>query len=163
MLQFKVRSAFSLTPAMVQTLQAKSADQSSASSSQAAPRSVQGAPPSSDPPPAQIPWGEPLTRALPFTAPLDVRLVGKNVVALLQIIPTNLKSSVVELMVQGQIWVKMPDESMSYKTTLHSMSVTLGSRLLFYPLGMDSRSGAPIAVEIRVDRPPLQTASPAGP
>jgi hypothetical protein len=92
-----------------------------------------------------------------------VRLVGKNVVALLQIIPTNLKSSVVELMVQGQIWVKMPDESMSYKTTLHSMSVTLGSRLLFYPLGMDSRSGAPIAVEIRVDRPPLQTASPAGP
>lgn len=163
MLQFRVRSAFSLTPSMVQTLQAKNGEQSSASSAQAAPRTSQAQSAPHDPLPVQIPWGEALTRALPFAAPLDVRLVGKNVVALLQIIPMNLKVSVVELMVQGQIWVKMPDESMSYKTTLNSMNVALGSRLLFYPLGMDSRNGAPIAVEIRVDRPPQQTAPPVIP
>lgn len=163
MLQFRVRSAFSLTPAMLQTLQTRNSDQPSASSAQTAPRTSQSQTVPHDPPQVQVPWGDALTRALPFAAPLDVRLVGRNVVALLQIIPMNLKASVVELMVQGQIWVKMPDESMSYKTTLHSMNVALGSRLLFYPLGMDSRNGAPIAVEIRVDRPPQQTAPPVAP
>lgn len=124
-LYFRIRSAFSLTPEMVRGLQAKS---------------------------AEVNWGEPLAKSLPFAAPLDVRLVGKNVVALIQIVPIALRAEIVDLIVQGQVWVKMPDDSLSYKTTLQSLSLTLGSRLFFYPLGVDAKTGTPIAVEIRVDR-----------
>lgn len=124
-LHFRIRSAFSLTPEMVRGLQAKSAD---------------------------VNWGEPLAKSLPFAAPLEVRLVGKNVVALIQIVPIALHAEIVDLIVQGQVWVKMPDDSLSYKTTLQSLSLTLGSRLFFYPLGVDAKTGTPIAVEIRVDR-----------
>lgn len=126
-LYFRIRSAFSLTPEMVRGLQAKS---------------------------AEVNWGEPLAKSLPFAVPLDVRLVGKNVVALIQIVPIALRAEIVDLIVQGQVWVKMPDDSLSYKTTLQSLSLKLGSRLFFYPLGVDDKTGTPIAVEIRVDREP---------
>lgn len=46
----------------------------------------------------------------------------------------------------------MPDSSLSFKTMVQTLSVALGSRLYFYPLGVDAKTGAPIAVEIRVDR-----------
>ncbi len=103
-----------------------------------------------------IAWGDVLERVVPFAAPLDVRLVGKNVVVLFQILPIALRATIVDLMVQGQVWVKMPDDSVSLKTTVQSLSLPLGSRLYFYPLGVDAKTGAPIAVEIRVDRQPKQ-------
>ncbi len=147
-LLFRVRSAFSLTPAMLHVLQTKSADQGAGSGSGSAPKSAAPSTDSSK----DIAWGETLARSLPFAAPLDVRLVGKNVVALVQIVPIELRASVVDLIVQGQVWVKMPDNSLSFKTTVQSLSLPLGSKLYFYPLGADAKSGAPIAVEIRVDR-----------
>jgi hypothetical protein len=148
MLLFRVRSAFSLTSAMVRVLQAKSADTGTAAENPGGAR----APASSFDASKDIVWGETLARILPFAAPLDVRLVGKNVVALIQIVPIELRTTVVDIIVQGQVWVKMPDDSLSFKTTVQTLSLPLGSRLYFYPLGVDTRMGAPIAVEIRVDR-----------
>ena len=156
-LLFKIRSAFSLTPAMIHGLQTKSADsggtqanipQGAAAAPKASPPSAEGA--------KDIVWGEALERVVPFAAPLDVRLVGKNVVVLFQILPIALRATIVDLIVQGQVWVKMPDDSVSFKTTVQSLSLPLGSRLYFYPLGVDAKTGAPIAVEIRVDRQPKQ-------
>jgi len=57
----------------------------------------------------------------------------------------------VELIVLGQVWVKMPDNSLSFKSTIQTLNVPLGSRFFFYPLGVDPKTGAPIAVEIKVD------------
>ena len=142
-LRFSIRSAFSLTPPMVKAIQAKSGD---AQASGAA-KGAAGGEGSTD-----ISWGEPLLRTLPFSAPLDVSLAGKNVLALIRIVPVELRAAIVELIVQGQVWVKMPDNSLSFKTMVQTLSVALGSRLYFYPLGVDARTGAPIAVEIRVDR-----------
>lgn len=171
-LLFKIRSAFSLTPAMIHGLQTKGADsggtqantpqgtapqgtapqggapQGATAAPKASPPSVEGA--------KDIVWGEALERVVPFAAPLDVRLVGKNVVVLFQILPIALRATIVDLIVQGQVWVKMPDDSVSFKTTVQSLSLPLGSKLYFYPLGVDAKTGAPIAVEIRVDRQPKQ-------
>jgi len=143
-LSFRIRSAFSLTPDMVRTLQIKSPESGAASGSAAAP-AHDGSP--------GISWSETLARSLPFSAPLDVRLVGKNVVALVQIVPIALRAAIIDLMVQGMVWVKMPDDSLSFKTTVQSLSLPLGARLFYYPLGLDTRDGAPIVVEIRVDKP----------
>ncbi|MCE1195893.1 hypothetical protein LWX53_05285 [bacterium] len=144
-LRFIIRSAFSLTPPMVKAIQAKSGDAQ-------APGAAKGAAGGEGTP--EVSWGEPLARTLPFSAPLDVSLAGKNVLALIRIVPVELRAAIVELIVQGQVWVKMPDNSLSFKTMVQTLSVALGSRLYFYPLGVDAKTGAPIAVEIRVDRQP---------
>lgn len=149
-LLFRIRSAFSLTPAMIQVLQTRSPEPGAMSGSASGSRSPA---PASDPSKA-VAWGEALERSLPFAAPLDVRLVGKNVVALIQIVPIELRSAIVDLIIQGQVWVKMPDDSLSFKTAVQVLSLPLGSRFYFYPLGVDTKTGAPIAVEIRVERQP---------
>lgn len=143
-LRFIIRSAFSLTPGMVKAIQAKSGDQQAS----AAAKGAAGGESAS----AEVAWGEPLSRTLPFSAPLDVSLAGKNVLALVRIVPVELHAAMLDLILQGQVWVKMPDSSLSFKTMVQTLSVALGSRLYFYPLGVDAKTGAPIAVEIRVDR-----------
>jgi len=75
------------------------------------------------------------------------------VLALVQIVPVETGSSTIELLVQGQVWVKMPDGSVSVKTSFQSMSIVAGMKLYYYPLGVDLKNGAPIAVEIKIDRP----------
>lgn len=142
-LRFIIRSAFSLTPSMVKAIQAKGGDAQASSAAKGA----AGGDGTLD-----ISWGEPLTRTLPFSAPLDVSLAGKNVLALVRIVPVELHAAILDLILQGQVWVKMPDNSLSFKTMVQTLSVALGSRLYFYPLGVDAKTGAPIAVEIRVDR-----------
>ena len=144
-LRFIIRSAFSLTPSMVKAIQAKSGDAQASGAAKSAVGS-EGS--------TEISWGEPLSRTLPFSAPLDVSLAGKNVLALIRIVPVELHATIVDLILQGQVWVKMPDSSLSFKTMVQTLSVALGSRLYFYPLGVDAKTGAPIAVEIRVDRQP---------
>ncbi len=159
-LSFRIRSAFSLTPDMVRALQTKSPDSGAASDRAAASNSTAAADGAAGARAAAsaregspgISWSETLARSLPFSAPLDVRLVGKNVVALVQIVPIALRAAIIDLMVQGMVWVKMPDDSLSFKTTVQSLSLPLGARLFYYPLGLDTRDGAPIVVEIRVDK-----------
>lgn len=143
-LRFAIRSAFSLTPSMVKAIQTKSGDAQATGAAKGAGGDAA----------LEISWGEPLSRTLPFSAPLDVSLAGKNVLALIRIVPVELHAAILDLIVQGQVWVKMPDNSLSFKTMVQSLSVALGSRLYFYPLGVDAKTGAPIAVEIRVDRQP---------
>ena len=132
---------------MIHSLQTKSSDSSSGQGS-AAPKTSSPATEGTK----EVSWGETLARTVPFAAPLDIRLVGKNVVALIQILPIEMRATLVNLIVQGQVWVKMPDNSLSFNTSVQSMSLPLGSRLYYYPLGVDAKMGAPIAVEIRVDR-----------
>ena len=149
LLIFKIRSAFSLTPAMVGAIQAKafetsvpkeSLSTSRATGSQAIEKS------------AEIPWSEALIRDVPFSIPLDVRIVGKNVISILQIVPVETATAMIELFVQSQVWVKNPDGSVSFSTTFQSINVALSSRIYFYPLGVDPKNGAPIAIEIKVER-----------
>ena len=148
-LLFTVRSAFSLSPAMISSLQPKAHEGPSASASGSA-----RAESSASQKPETISWTEALVRELPYAAPLDLRLVGKNVVALIQIVPMEAKGKAVDLLVQGQIWVQKADGSLAFNTSFQTMSLALGSRLFFYPLGVDPKNGAPIAVEIRVDPAP---------
>ncbi|MCX7027572.1 MAG: hypothetical protein NT061_08845 [Spirochaetes bacterium] len=151
---FRIRSAFSLTPVMVASLQARGSDQGSASAS-AAPNAQKGessAPEKS----VLISWSNALAREVPFSVPLDVRLVGKNVLALVQLTPIEIGDQDINLLVQGQVWVQKPNGMLSFNTSFQSLNIALGSRLYFYPLGVDAKNGAPIAVEIKVDRSPQQ-------
>ena len=149
-LLFRIRSAFSLTPSMVATLQIRGSDSGSTPAgtafgaqkgeSSAAEKSV------------SISWGEALVRQVPFSVPLDVKLVGKNVLALVQLVPIETGGQNINLLVQSQVWVQKPDGTLAFCTSFQSLNIAAGSRIYFYPLGVDSKNGAPIAVEIKVDR-----------
>mgnify|MGYP001415202573 CR=1 FL=1 len=169
-LLFNIRTAFSLSPSMVKQLQGRGEDQGAkqpekpgeeTSKAQAAPSATGAsggaaiAPIAPSAPIAPIAWTEPLARSLPVAAPLDLRLMGKNLIVILQILPIAVRDPIVDLFVHGQIWLTTQDNSISYKTTMESVSIPFGSRIYFYPLGADLKSGAPVAVEIKVDRSSL--------
>lgn len=153
-LLFKIRSAFSLTPPMVASLQNKGSDDEATipSPSTGAPGSSKANSAPADKASA-IKWSEVLVREVPFSVPLDVRLVGKNVLALVQLVPIETGAEEINLLVQGQVWVQKADGTLSFKSSFQSLNLALGSRIYFYPLGVDGKNGAPIAVEIKVDRP----------
>lgn len=148
-LVFQIRPAFSLTSAMVHALQAGTSEGNGGLSGLSAQKSASA--PASDSS-KEVPWGERLVRNVPFGTPLDVRIVGQNVVTLIQIVPIAMDANSVDLMVQGQVWVKRSDDSLSFKTTIQTLSLPFGARLYYYPLGFDAKAGAPIAVEIRVEQ-----------
>ena len=133
----QIRSAFSVSPAMVRAIQAGIKDDLSRSAPD---------------PLGMVPWNEPFTRSVPLAVPLDVQLTGSNVVVHIQILPTVLGEQSVELIVQGQMWTKATENSLSFNTTMQNITVGWGSRFFYYPLGMDPRTGAPIVMEIRVDK-----------
>ncbi len=133
----QIRSAFSLSPVMVKAIQAGIRDDLSR--------------PNLDPLNI-VPWNEPFTRSVPLAVPLDVQLTGSNVVVHIQILPTVLGEQSVELIIQGQMWAKASENSLSLNTTIQTINVGWGSRFFYYPLGMDPRTGAPIVMEIRVDK-----------
>lgn len=144
-ISFAIRSAFGLNPSMVRLLQSRTAE----APGQAAAPSPQGSASSGV---SGISWSDPLVRTVPLSVPVDVRLTGKNIVAQVQIMPLERQGDVVNLVIQGQVWVQMPDGSISFKSTLQTLSLPFGSRFYFYPLGASEKSGAPIAVEVRLDK-----------
>lgn len=137
----QIRSAFSLSPVMVKAIQAVIKEDLSRPNADSL---------------DLVPWNEPFIRVVPLAVPLDVQLTGSNVVVHIQILPTILGAQSAELIIQGQIWAKVSDNTLSFNTTLQTISVGWGSRFFFYPLGMDAKTGAPIVMEIRLDRQKAQ-------
>lgn len=84
--------------------------------------------------------------------PVGVKLVGSNVVILVQITPFEDGKGGLVLVSQGQVWVRRGEGDLSYRTTLDSVSVRYGEPVLFFPLGRDPGGKAPIRIEISVDR-----------
>lgn len=97
-------------------------------------------------------WSPLLIKTAPPGAPVEVRLVGPNLIALVQVVPFERSDALLDLVVQGQVWLKMPDGSVAYQSTLKTLILEAGGTLFFYPLGVDARGAAPVAVEIVVIR-----------
>ena len=162
-LVFKVRIAFSLDAQMVQTMQSKTiAAQGgnlasspnpsdlqperliSPATTQQAPKSSAG---SKDPS-----WGDALVRNVPPETAFEVRLVGQTLIILLQIIPINTTKTGTGLVLQSQVWYQAPGAPLSFKTSVQNLSILYGNIFYFYPLGADIKTGAPLAMEIEVDK-----------
>jgi len=83
---------------------------------------------------------------------VNVRLVGDNIVVQANITPYNKGKNKIFLVAQGQVWLSSPDqEGIKYLSTLQSLPVTPGEKVIFYPLGV-SREPAktPFTIEIEI-------------
>ncbi len=97
-------------------------------------------------------WGvEQIKYASPGT-PIQVKLIGANIVSLIQLIPFENGPNSLDVVASGQVWVMMPDGGIKYRTTVSTLSVTLAERMFFFPLGYGPDGSAPLVVEIIVDR-----------
>ncbi|GEM_PF-679276 len=68
---------------------------------------------------------------------IGVRLVGSNVVVVAQFTPYIQTKDSLILVAQGQVWISTPlQEEIKYLTTLKSIPVSLGEKVLFFPLGV---------------------------
>lgn len=65
-----------------------------------------------------------------------VRIEGGNVLVVASLTPYEHRRGSVLMVIQGQIWITTsPDEPGKYLSTLKSVPVSLGEKLIFYPLG----------------------------
>ncbi len=55
------------------------------------------------------------------------------------------------LVAQSQVWFK-EGESLSYRTSINTVTVSYGEKLLFYPLGVADGGLAPVRIELSVSR-----------
>jgi hypothetical protein len=69
-----------------------------------------------------------------------VRIEGANVLVVASLTPYEYKRGSVLVVVQGQIWITTsPDRPGKYLSTLKSVPVSLGEKLIFYPLGRSTK------------------------
>jgi hypothetical protein len=72
---------------------------------------------------------------------VGIRLVGANVVVTIQFTPYLRNDGNNILVAQGQIWVDVPNQGMSYQTTMQTIPIAFGEQVYFLPLGSSSSNG----------------------
>jgi hypothetical protein len=79
-------------------------------------------------------WNETHHRIAIPGSPVGIKLVGSNVVVLVQFTPFIRREGSV-LVAQGQIWYNEQGKGISYYTSIQTISLVFGEPIYFYPLG----------------------------
>jgi hypothetical protein len=92
-------------------------------------------------------------------APVGFKFVGPNIAIIVLITPyTRDDGKGATIVVQGQVWIKPASRGLVYHTSMDTLSVNYGERVVFYPVGLDATGKAPMFIEISIykaaDLPP---------
>jgi hypothetical protein len=84
--------------------------------------------------------------------PVSVKLVGSNIIILVQLTPYLTEADAVILVAQGQVWIAGIDKGLDYRSSLKTIPATFGEKLFFFPLGLpQSATSAQIEIEIIIE------------
>ena len=81
--------------------------------------------------------------------PVGLKLVGSNLVAVVQFTPFLRPNGRHVLVTLGQIWINVPNEGMSYHTTMQTIPLEFSEQVYFFPLGSIKDPDAP-SIEIQL-------------
>ena len=84
---------------------------------------------------------------------VSIKLVGQNVVVVVQFTPYRREDGRQVLVAQGQVWVNTSDEGIRYQTTMQTIPVDFGERIFFFPLGPKTKDGN-ARIEIQLELHP---------
>jgi hypothetical protein len=99
----------------------------------------------------QVVWNSVNSRVTIPGRPVGIKMVGNNVVMVLQFTPFLRPEGNSILVAQGQIWVEAPGEGMRYQTTLQTIPIEFGEPIFFFPLGAPaSPDGARIELQLEL-------------
>jgi len=87
--------------------------------------------------------------------PVSLKLVGENVVVVVQFTPYRRDDGRQVLVAQGQVWVNTPEEGIRYQTTMQTIPVDFGEQIFFFPLGPKTGAGH-ARIEIQLELNPYQ-------
>ncbi|MDR3199819.1 MAG: hypothetical protein LBT68_00040 [Spirochaetales bacterium] len=97
---------------------------------------------------------------------VSVKLMGKNIIVLADFTPYVDEDDSIVLVARGQVWISSPtDEPLQYLSTLKSIPVRMGERVLFFPLGVKSLGAASdhtYNIELEIQVVPRAVASGKG-
>jgi hypothetical protein len=109
-------------------------------------------------------WNSNNSKVTIMGRPVNMKLIGENVVVNVQFTPYQQENGRSLLVAQGQIWLNVPNEGVRYQTTLQSIPMEFGEQIYFFPLGK-VRSEDEARIEIRLELHPYQESAepPADP
>lgn len=81
-------------------------------------------------------WNEVHRKATVPGRPVDIKLVGANIVVAVQFTPYIRHRGLQKFLVaQGQIWMDVPDQGIRYHTSMQTIPLEFGEPIYFFPLG----------------------------
>ena len=80
-------------------------------------------------------WNQSSSKVTLPGRPVSLKLVGENIVIALQFTPYFRRDGNTILVAQGQIWILVAGEGMSYFTTMQTIPLGFGEEVFFFPLG----------------------------
>ena len=81
--------------------------------------------------------------------PVGLKLVGSDLVVAVQFTPFINPNGQHTLVAQGQIWINVPGEGMSFQATMQTIPLEFGELVYFFPLG-STRSQGEAHIEIQL-------------
>ena len=81
--------------------------------------------------------------------PVSLRLVGSNVIVVMQFTPFIRRSGSV-MVAQGQIWITDPEKGVSYYTSIQTIPMEFNEPIYFFPLGTSSQLNSSLEIRLAV-------------
>ncbi len=104
----------------------------------------------------EVIWDESHEKITIPGTPVGLRLVGSNIIVVVQFTPFIRRSGSV-LVAQGQIWVNDPEKGVSYYTSIQTIPMDFNEPIYFFPLGKSSLLNSYIEIKLTV-KPYKETA-----
>jgi hypothetical protein len=86
-------------------------------------------------------WDESHQRVTVPGRPVGIKLAGSNVVVAVQFTPFVRAHGQTVLVIQGQVWVDIPNQGIQYQTTMQTIPLKFEEPIYFFPLGSAERDG----------------------
>jgi len=100
----------------------------------------------------EVVWDSEESRVTIPGRPVGIKLVGENLVVAVQFTPFRRPNSQFVLVAQGQIWINIPNEGISYHTTMQTIPLELMEQIYFFPLGsMKADDEAHIEIQLALE------------
>ena len=100
----------------------------------------------------QVVWNSENTKVTIPGRPVGIKLVGSNLVVEVLFTPFLRRNGRHVLVAQGQTWINIPNEGISYHTTMQTIPLEFGEQIYFFPLGsVDDKDEARIEIQLVVE------------
>ena len=103
----------------------------------------------------QVVWDSETSRVTVPGRPVGVRLIGANLVILVQFTPFLHPNGRYSLVAHGQTWINIPNEGISYHTTIQTIPLELNEPIYFFPLGSTNNDDDEARIEIQITLEPF--------
>jgi hypothetical protein len=84
-------------------------------------------------------WDMEITKITISGKTVHIRLKGEDILVHANLTPYSENGQSILLVAQGQVWINAPgSDEVTYKSTVKSLPIRSGEKVLFYPLGVSS-------------------------